>query len=733
MLDREGHELRQAMISIRSAIPAATWDPVRELNEGIVDEGYHQFHMTSFEPAHEETSEDDGMDLDLSSPDEKPIFQFTPELASTMFKNMKSTSTRGSSYFSADVVFTTPFESRKRKWYFKLMLEDPILYDRFTNAKPKLNIELQYQARASESTSANVVDSAVFLDLFEAFGSSVDTFEPAKVITQLKQFLVLCAKTVWLSEYTEFIYAIDKRGSSFEKSVGYRELLLREDIGFDGYECFDANFINVDRDRMFDQMEELLDGVQIEVGGWRWQIIRQSGFNVQIATQMERELIEMEQDPTLVWQLVVPAINYISDIARLSQTCQALHAICAREMRFSTALFETIDQDLNSLKDKGPIGWAQTDNGTTWFSYLNHVQTAITAAYETHKLHASPATPFLKLCRYTLFTDTLLRNEHRVNGQMTSVVIRLPSTVPELAGGLLFIDCHTFGGYSTHVSCYIPRSKTAGTPTNDLAYGADVPFDPCQRALQTLFRGCPLLYNNLATDKQMFATVFTTGNGVERQFAAVFESLIRKYNYDRPFTMKDLLSTLFKGIDFGHTHTASIPPKSWRPLFYPSVSFLYEHPLAKSAFLTRFDLAKKLERRIKSLMKIPIFLALFDSAFSWDPEESDCNSEMSEDYEFLTDDEEDNLLEEVSDFMPLERLETDFAVLAGQGSMRDREGHELRQAMISIRSAIPEATWDPIRELNEGIVDEGYHQFHMTSFEPAYEETSEDDGMDLDL
>ncbi|KAJ3053543.1 hypothetical protein HDU99_007955, partial [Rhizoclosmatium hyalinum] len=60
-----------------------------------------------------------------------------------------------------------------------------------------------------------------------------------------------------------------------------------------------------------------------------------------------------------------PAINYISDIARLSQTCRAIYSICAREMRFSTALFETIDQDLNSLKDKGPIGWAQTDNGTT--------------------------------------------------------------------------------------------------------------------------------------------------------------------------------------------------------------------------------------------------------------------------------------------------------------------------------------------------------------------------------
>ncbi|KAJ3281380.1 hypothetical protein HDU79_010802, partial [Rhizoclosmatium sp. JEL0117] len=141
---------------------------------------------------------------------------------------------------------------------------DPILYDRFTNAKPKLNIELQSPAKTSESTSTNVVDSAVLLELFEGFGSSVDTFEPAKVITQLKQFLVLCAKTVWLSEYNDFIYAIDKRGSSFEKSVGHRELLLREDIGFDGYECFDANFINVDRDRMFDQMEELVNGVEIE-------------------------------------------------------------------------------------------------------------------------------------------------------------------------------------------------------------------------------------------------------------------------------------------------------------------------------------------------------------------------------------------------------------------------------------------------------------------------------------
>ncbi|ORY30163.1 hypothetical protein BCR33DRAFT_724506 [Rhizoclosmatium globosum] len=260
MRDREGHELRQAMISIRSGIPEATWDPVRELNEGIVDEGYHQFHMTSLEPAYEETSEQDAMDLDLSSPDANPVFQFTPELALSMFKNMTSKSTRGSSYFSADVIF----KSKDQKWHFKLMLEDPILYDRFTNTKPKLNIELQSPAKASEITSTNVVDSVVLLELFEAFGLSVDALEPAKLITQLKQFLVLCAKTVWLSEYNDFIYAIDKRGSSFEKSVGHRELLLREDIGFDGYECFEANFINVDRDKMFDQMEELVNGVQIE-------------------------------------------------------------------------------------------------------------------------------------------------------------------------------------------------------------------------------------------------------------------------------------------------------------------------------------------------------------------------------------------------------------------------------------------------------------------------------------
>ncbi|ORY26846.1 hypothetical protein BCR33DRAFT_30875 [Rhizoclosmatium globosum] len=290
----------------------------------------------------------------------------------------------------------------------------------------------------------------------------------------------------------------------------------------------------------------------------------------------------MQQDPTLVWQLVLPAINFISDIARLSQTCRALHAICAREMRFSTALFETIDQDLLNIKDKGPIGWAQTDNGTMWFSYLNHVQTAITAAHETHKLHSTTSIPFLKLCRYTVFNNEFLSNPTRRGGHMMSVMVRLPSNVPELSGGIFFLDCLTKGGYSTHVTCHIPRSKTAGTPTDDVAFGDDVPMDLCQEALRNLFRDCTISEYKLK-EPSFVVSVFNTNPGtVEPQFASIFETLISKYDENCRISTTELLSILFKGIDF-QRRTVGIPHRLWFPLFYPSVSLLYEHPLSKSA------------------------------------------------------------------------------------------------------------------------------------------------------
>ncbi|KAJ3281381.1 hypothetical protein HDU79_010803 [Rhizoclosmatium sp. JEL0117] len=362
----------------------------------------------------------------------------------------------------------------------------------------------------------------------------------------------------------------------------------------------------------------------------------------------------MQQDPTLVWQLVLPAINYISDIARLSQSCRALYAI------------------------------------------------SITAAYETHKLHSTTSIPFLKLCRYTVFNNEFLSNPTRRGGHMMSVMVRLPSNVPELSGGIFFLDCLTKGGYSTHVTCHIPRSKTAGTPTDDVAFRDDVPMDPCQEALRNLFRNCTISEYKLK-EPSFVVSVFNTNPGtVQPQFASIFETLISKYDENCRISTTELLSILFKGIDF-QRRTVGIPHRLWFPLFYPSVSLLYEHPLSKSALLNRFDFVEKLVRRIKRQMKIPIFIALYDSTFSWFPDISDSGSEMSEDYEYLTDDEEENLLEEVSDFVP-EGI--DIVAVVNDYLSGSTASEPFKLAFSKLRDAIPESTWDPTRSVNLGVDDE---------------------------
>ncbi|KAJ3065524.1 hypothetical protein HDU99_004145, partial [Rhizoclosmatium hyalinum] len=76
---------------------------------------------------------------------------------------------------------------------------------------------------------------------------------------------------------------------------------------------------------------------------------------------------------------------------------------------------------------------------------------------------------------------------------------------------------------------------------------------------------------------------------------------------------------------------------------------------------------------------------------------------MSEDYEYLTDDEEENLLEEASDFVP-EGI--DIVAVVNDHTSGSIASEAFKLAFSKLRDAVPESIWDPTRCVNLGVDDE---------------------------
>ncbi|KAJ3287247.1 hypothetical protein HDU79_005839 [Rhizoclosmatium sp. JEL0117] len=425
----------------------------------------------------------------------------------------------------------------------------------------------------------------------------------------------------------------------------------------------------------------------------------------------------MQTDPLLLWQLVIPRISYVGDISRLSQTCRALHSLCAAEMRFSTLFFEAIDQDRLCQANNKPYALVPTSDWTLWYFMLGHVQIAIEAAKETHLLHASSTTtiPFLKLCSYTIYhkmyNQKFIKNG-ALNTHMVGVSIRLPIDDKPYSGGLVQLSCRYVPQYGVVISCYIPKSTRAGIPTSNPACDDEIETDPSQEALRNLFGGCTM-NEDLPTPAAFIMEVFDKSVGFSPSVEHAFESLLSAYNC--ALTLPALCELLFKEVDMVvDPENQGLYYQCWLPLYYPSVKMVYEHPLAKRALLTKLDLGERLQRRVNEMNRLSIMMGLYESSFPYlgGYSGSDSGSMMSEDYEYLSDDEDDDLLDDVSDNLP---ARVSPAWYKERGTLEDKERPEIVEVMHGISEAVPVGPWDPQRNISLNVVDDDYMRYRCNS------------------
>ncbi|KAI9353785.1 hypothetical protein BDR26DRAFT_849233, partial [Obelidium mucronatum] len=296
----------------------------------------------------------------------------------------------------------------------------------------------------------------------------------------------------------------------------------------------------------------------------------------------------MNQDPYLIWRLVVPHLDTLETIILLSKTSRGLYSVA-------------VEQDRLDLANKAPGTWIPVGYWALYHCLLGHLELALEAASQTHKLHANTCISFAKHSRSNC-------NQYRV---------------------------------------------------------------------------------------------FSTSDGFCAEFVSAFEFLMS-------LSFPDFLNEILFHPNFSHlpeVKWAGYP--IWRPLLFPSVAFVFEHPLSKFALVTSkhsFDFICLMTAWFQSIARIAYTMALFDANYPrFEDQTSDCISEMSLDFSEDGDD-DDVGVDHVEEIQAVEEI----------GS--------------PVTDLFEAASWNAEERINEGGVEDAYLEFR-TEKEPV-DETSDLDSED---